>query len=207
MTYPLLLVRSDTDEALNEVTQDKGKKRGRPMANDAYMPVAVSRRIAASAHDIFQLLADPGRHPEFDGSGMVRAGASDAVVSAVGDVFVMKMHYAALGDYEMNNLVVEYELDRRIGWEPAPGNGHPAADAQDPVGNREGHRWIFDLTPTGSDATVVTEIYDCSRAPDELRADVHDGRDWVESMTQTLERLEGLCATQAGGDKGVPTPR
>jgi len=84
MTYPLLLVRSDTDDALNEVTQDKRKKRGRPMANDAYMPVVVARQIAASAQYNFQLLADPGRHPEFDGSGMARAGASDAVVSAVG---------------------------------------------------------------------------------------------------------------------------
>lgn len=106
------------------------------MAHDASTPVAVSRRIAASAHDIFRLLADPGRHPEFDGSGTVRAGASNAVVSGVGDVFVMKMHDAALGDDAMNNLVVEYEVDRRVGWELAPGNGHPAADAQDPVGNR-----------------------------------------------------------------------
>jgi len=85
MMYPLLLVRSDTDEALNEVTQDKGKKRGGPMAHDAYTPVAVSRRVAASAHAIFQLLADPGRHPEFDGSGMVRAGASNAVISGIGE--------------------------------------------------------------------------------------------------------------------------
>lgn len=177
------------------------------MANDECMPVAVSRRVDASAHDIFHLLADPGRHPEIDGSGMVREGASGAVVSGVGDVFVMKMHYAALGDYEMNNLVVEYELDRRIGWEPAPGNGHPAADARDPVGNREGHRWIFDLTPEISGTTVVTGIYDCSRASDELRADVHDGRDWVESMTRTLERLAELCAKQPGRAEGAPTPR
>jgi len=138
---------------------------------------------------------------------MVRAEASNAVISGVGDVFVMKMHDAALGDDETNNLVVEYEVDRRIGWEPAPGNGHPAAGVQNPVGNREGHRWIFEFTPEGADATVVTEIHDCSRAPDELRADVHDGRAWVENMTQTLERLKGRCATQAGGDKGVPTLR
>lgn len=206
MTYPLL-VRSDTDEALNEVTRDKGKKKGRPMTNDEGAPVAVSRRINASAHDIFQILVDPARHPELDGSGMVRKGASSTVVSRVGDVFVMKMHDAALGDYEMNNLVVEYELNRRIGWEPAPGKGHPDANAQDPRGNREGHQWIFDLTPMGSDATVVTEIYDCSRASDELRAAVHDGRDWVESMTQTLEQLDKLCAKKPGEAEEASTPR
>jgi len=29
---------------------------------------------------------------------------------------------------------------------------------------------------------------------EQLRVDVNDGRDWVESMTKTLERLDGLCA-------------
>jgi hypothetical protein len=35
-------------------------------------PVAVSRRICAPAHDIFQVLADPVRHPDFDGSQSLR---------------------------------------------------------------------------------------------------------------------------------------
>jgi hypothetical protein len=42
------------------------------MTDDEYRPVAVSRRICAPAHDIFQVLADPVRHPEFDGSQMLR---------------------------------------------------------------------------------------------------------------------------------------
>ena len=41
----------------------------------------------------------------------------------------MKMYFSGLGDYEMNNHVVEYELDRRIGWEPEAGRGHPGAAA------------------------------------------------------------------------------
>jgi hypothetical protein len=72
-------------------------------------PVVVSRLIEARAGDIFRILADPGRHPDLDGSGMLRGGISDAVVSGVGDVFVMRMHYERYGDYEMNNQVVEYE--------------------------------------------------------------------------------------------------
>ena len=40
---------------------------------------------------------------------MLRGAASSAVISGVGDVFVMKMHYSELGDYEMNNHVVECE--------------------------------------------------------------------------------------------------
>jgi hypothetical protein len=77
----------------------------------------VSRRIAAPAAVIFRVLADPGRHTELDGSAMLRGAVTTAPVSGVGDVFIMKMYFSGLGDYEMNNHVVEYELglDRRDG--------------------------------------------------------------------------------------------
>lgn len=108
---------------------------------------------------------------------MLREGAENGVVSGVGDVFVMNMHFPGLGDYETDNHVVEYELDRRIGWEPAPRDPAPAAAAQIPIGTRLGHRWIFDLVPDGPDATIVTESYDCSRAPERTRVAMNDGRD------------------------------
>ena len=56
-----------------------------------------------------------------------------------------------------------------------------------------GHRWSFELTPDGPDATVVTEIFDCSRVPEDERVDIDNGNIWVESMTRTLERLDELC--------------
>ena len=71
------------------------------VTGDEYQPVAVSRRICAPAREIFQVLADPVRHPEFDGSQMLRGAVSTAVISAVGDVFVMKMYYSEIGDYEI----------------------------------------------------------------------------------------------------------
>ena len=156
-------------------------------------PVAVSRRICAPAQDIFRVLASPVRHPEFDGSGSLRGAGSAATISAVGDVFVMKMYFPHLGDYEMNNHVVEYEQDRRIGWEPEAGRGHPDAA---PESTRWGHRWTYQLTPDGPDATVVTEIYDCSRAPEEERAEMDNGNIWAEAMAETLERLDALCTRQ-----------
>jgi hypothetical protein len=169
---------------------------------DECKPVQVSRRIGAPAHEIFRILADPGRHSDLDGSGMLRGAASNTVVSGVGDVFVMKMHYPALGDYEMDNHIVEYELDRRIGWEPAAGRGHPGRSGN-PAENRWGHRWSYELTPDGPHATVVTEIYDCSRAPEEQRVGMDNGNSWIESMTKTLERLDGLCATPSAGAEGT----
>ncbi|MFI5754994.1 DUF664 domain-containing protein [Streptomyces sp. NPDC051569] len=54
------------------------------MASTTGEPVVVSRRIGARAGDIFRILADPGRHPDLDGSGMLRGGVSDAVISGVG---------------------------------------------------------------------------------------------------------------------------
>jgi hypothetical protein len=76
---------------------------------DDSKPVSVSRRIEAPAHVIFKLLADPNRHPDFDGSEMLRAGASSEVIAGVGDVFVTKMYFTAMGDYEMHNRVVAFE--------------------------------------------------------------------------------------------------
>lgn len=166
------------------------------MTHDEYQPVAVSRRICAPAHDIFQVLANPARHPEFDGSESLRGARSTAMIAGVGDVFVMKMYFPHIGDYEMNNHVVEYEPDRRIGWEPEAGHGHPNAAPDSPESARWGQRWSYQLTPDGPDATVVTEIYDCSRAPQEERLAIDNGNIWAEGMAKTLERLEVLCTRQ-----------
>jgi hypothetical protein len=164
-----------------------------PVPDSDYKPVAVSRRIGAPAHDIFQVLANPAKHLELDGSGMLRGAVSPAMISGVGDVFVMKMYFSELGDYEINNHVVEYEQDRRIGWEPEAGRGHRDAAPSGADENRWGHRWIYELTPDGPNVTTVTEIYDCSRAPEDERLGMDNGNIWIESMTRTLERLDALC--------------
>jgi len=167
------------------------------MTDSEFEPVSVSRRICAPAHDIFQVLASPARHLELDGSQSLRGAVSDATITGTGDVFVMKMYFPELGDYEMNNHVVEYEQDRRIGWEPEAGRGHPAAAPGSTEPSRWGHRWSYELTPDGPGATVVTEIYDCSRAPEEERAQMGNGRVWADAMAATLERLDALLTSTA----------
>ena len=154
------------------------------MGNDECKPVSVSRRIAAPAADIFKLLANPDRHPEFDGSEMLRPGASNKVIVGIGDVFVTKMYFEAMGDYEMHNRIVLYEADRCIAWEP----GNPEFP-------RNGSRWRFDLTPDGPNATVVTETYDCTDSPESVREAVDNGNAWLAGMTETLERLDQICTT------------
>ena len=159
-------------------------------------PVFVSRRIEAPAHVIFEVLIDPTAHPTFDGSGMLRDGGSIALVTGVGDAFTTKLYLPDVGDYEMRNNVVEYELNRRIGWEPTPGDRVAAISSGLAIGASQGYRWGFELTPDGAEATIVTEIFDCSEASEYVREAVNDGQGWIESMTKSLERLDQLvCPT------------
>jgi hypothetical protein len=163
-------------------------------------PLEVSRRIGAPAALIFGILANPQRHMDFDGSDMLRGAVLDSPISDVGDTFTMKMH--RLGDdYLMLNYVVEFEPDRRIFWEPAPGDPS-RAEGDDPakVGIPAGYSWGYILTPDGEDATVVTEVFDCGRVSEEIRQSLlHEGGAWIngrnsvsESMAASLERLEKI---------------
>lgn len=158
--------------------------------------VEVSRRLEAPAHLIFEILATPQRHIEFDGSDMLQGAVHDGLISKVGDTFTMKMH--RLGDeYLMINYVVEFEPGRRIFWEPAPGDPS-RAENDDPskVGIPAGYRWGYILTPDGDGATVVTEIFDPGPLPEDL---LRDGGTWINgtnpmraSMAASLARLETI---------------
>ncbi len=160
------------------------------MTSSTGEPVSVSRTIEVAAGKLFDLVAQPANHPLIDGSGMLRE-ASGGVISGVGDVFTMTMHNDEMGDYEMANYVVEYEPGRRIGWEPVLKAASRPED-QAGIGDRSEHRWSFEFTPLGATSTLVTETYDCSRAPDWLRKAVKGGARWIGSMTVTLERLDEL---------------
>src|ERR1700684_4575175 len=165
--------------------------------SEASKPIEVSRRIEAAAPLIFQILANPQRHTDFDGSDMLRGAVLDRPISDVGDTFTMKMH--RLGDdYLMLNYVGEFEPDRRIVWEPAPGDPS-RAEGNDPskVGIPAGYRWGYFLTPDGDEATVVTEVFDIGPLSKEL---LRDGGAWIngtnsvlESMSASLERLDKIC--------------
>src|ERR1700691_3279124 len=161
-------------------------------------PVEASRRIEAPAAVIFEILSNPQRHMDFDGSDMLRGAVLDRPISDVGDTFTMKMH--RLGDdYLMLNYVVEFEPDRRIFWEPAPGDPSRAeGDDQSKVGIPAGYRWGYVLSPDGDDATVVTEVFDCGAV--EMSENIlREGGKWIngsnsvlESMAASLERLDEI---------------
>jgi hypothetical protein len=161
------------------------------------IPLEVSLRINAPASLLFEILANPQRHAQFDGSDMLRGAVFNRPISDVGDTFTMKMN--RLGrDYLMLNYVVEFEPDRRIFWEPAPGDVPTAGGDPSRVGVPSGYRWGYHLTPDGDNATVVTEVFDCGPEENHQNLLREDGA-WIngtnsvrESMEASLEKLEKI---------------
>ncbi len=139
----------------------------------------VERFIAAPAAKIFAVLADPARHHEFDGSDTVKGLKAPAGQMTLGSAFEMKMKMGV--PYTMVNTIVEFEPDRRIAWQPRPGNKLLALG----IGGRI---WRYELEPQDG-GTLVKESWDihAEKVPllvRPLRAQTRKG------MTESLERLE-----------------
>lgn len=139
--------------------------------------LTVSLIINAPIERVFAMLADPDRHPELDGSDMLRGSRTHEVLTGVGETFSMDMHHELLGDYQTDNVVTVYERDRAIGWAPA-------AAGQEPFG----HTFSYRLEPDGDDRTIVAHTYDWSPVTAERVLELCPVVS-AEQMTATLERL------------------
>ncbi|MGA3216730.1 MAG: SRPBCC family protein [Acidimicrobiales bacterium] len=155
--------------------------------------VSVSRDISAPAERIFSILARPAAHLDVDGSGMLRSAVEDVVISKVGDVFALNMSNDDMGDYVMENRVVEFEPDRRIVWEPVM-RSIDKPEFRSSVGEAGFHQWGWQLEPLDVGRTRVTEFFDCSRSPDWLRKAVKEGERWRPEIETSLENLDKLVA-------------
>jgi len=112
--------------------------------------VSVSRVIHASPEAIFDVLADPARHAEIDGSGMVQELRGESKRLELGSKFGMDMKMGIL-PYRISNTVKEFEENRLIAW------AHAGK-----------HRWRYELEPAAESdggGTKVTESFDWSTAP------------------------------------------
>jgi hypothetical protein len=144
--------------------------------NDPHKIVSHSIFVPAPAQDIFNLLADPRRHSEIDGSGSVKDAQIDAPSRlSLGAKFGMNMRIAV--PYKMTNTVVEFEENSQIGWRH--------------VG---GHIWRYILEPTAG-GTQVTEQFDWNNAKSPLmltimRAPHNNGK----SIEKTLKNLAAVFA-------------
>ena len=107
---------------------------------------SVERFIPAPAEQIFELLANPARHRDIDGSGTVRDADSGAARLTLGATFGMSMK-AGLG-YRMENEVVEFEEGRRIAWQPRPSVKFMRRLAG-------GRIWRYELEPADGGTTEI----------------------------------------------------
>ena len=149
--------------------------------------VTASRDIAAPAQRIFDLLADPRRHQELDGSGQVRGDAHGPDRLAEGARFSMAMHQGKI-PYRSSSRVVEFDENRVIAWQT--------------IGKVKGRTvigvqiWRYELTPLADGTTRVTHSYDwgAARLAPLIRLLGYPRRT-AASMPRSLERLARAVAT------------
>ena len=123
--------------------------------------IIVERTINAPSAEIFEVLSNPERHVELDGSGFVRSDEKSNRIQGSGDVFTMNMEGDHMGgEYQTENHVVGYDENKLLAWKTAPAGTEPP-----------GWQWVWELTPTGSDATLVRLSYDWDAVTDQALLD------------------------------------
>ncbi|MFM8531368.1 MAG: SRPBCC family protein [Ilumatobacteraceae bacterium] len=145
--------------------------------HDPKKVLSATKVVAASPQQIFDLLADPARHSEIDGSGSVvkpRPGGPERL--ALGARFGMDMKIGV--PYKLTNEVVDFDEPNRIAWRH--------------VG---GHIWRYILEPTDG-GTRVTEEFDWngSKSPLVLKVSGTFAKN-QKSMEATLDRMSALFSS------------
>ena len=146
--------------------------------------VSVERVIPAAPAQIFDLLVDPARHLDIDGSGTVQRARSGGRRLRLGDSFGMDMKLGA--SYSTRNEVVELVEDRLIAWRTL---------APFPLTLLfTGRTWRYELEPVEG-GTLVRETWDLSTEAWPGRPAVRRMAETTRrNMERTLARIEELVA-------------
>ena len=140
----------------------------------------VSRRVvvAAAPAQIFDLLADPSRHGELDGSGTVREIVSGPSRLGPGDRFSVGMRLGPV-PYRITSVVTGFEENGLLEWR------HPV-----------GHRWRWELVELAPGQTEVTESWDYRNSRGRLFLELTGyPRKNADGISQTLEKLRARFAS------------
>lgn len=131
--------------------------------------------INAPAAKIFDLLADPKRHMDFDGSKTITANISGPDRLKLGSKFGMRMKLGI--NYKILNTVVEFEENSRIAWRH--------------LGR---WRWRYDLRAISPTQTEVTESFDGTTSISQLWLKFRKAYPWTQmAVAKTLVRLKELA--------------
>ena len=109
----------------------------------------ITRRavVNAPAQAIFDLIANPHRHHELDGSGTVGANISGPERVQLGDQFSTHMKMFGM-KYRTTSTITRFEENSLIEWQ---------------VG--QGARWSYELREIDANKTEVTETWDVRHVP------------------------------------------
>jgi hypothetical protein len=147
--------------------------------------VSVERLIPAAPEAIFELLVDPGRHREIDGSGTVRGPKGGVPRLGLGVRFGMSMHLGV--PYSMVSTVIEYDQNRLVAWQTrGPGR----------VGAHVGGRiWRYELKAVEG-GTLVRETWDIAQESALTKPVVRRAAEKTrEHMKATLEQIERVLTS------------
>ncbi|MBI3429013.1 MAG: dimethyladenosine transferase [Actinobacteria bacterium] len=131
--------------------------------------------INAPAKRIFDLLANPRRHRELDGTHTIVGIISGPERLSLGAKFGMKMHLGIR--YRIMNTVVEFEENKLIAWRH--------------LGR---WRWRYELRSISPTQTEVTETFDGTTSISQLWLKVRKAYPWVQiAVAKTLVRLKEIA--------------
>ncbi|WP_240437465.1 SRPBCC family protein [Sciscionella marina] len=141
--------------------------------------VRASRDIAAGTEHVFELIADPAKHPSWDGNENLAEAVTGQRVRGTGETFRMTLTNGAVRE----NRVVEFAEGRRIAWIPAEPEQEPP-----------GHLWRWELEPVGETHTRVTHTYDWNRLADSETMRLQRARaTTADRLRASIDRLAVLA--------------
>jgi len=131
-------------------------------------------RINAPAGKIFNLLANPRRHKDFDGTKTIQGNLSGPERLQLGSKFGMQMRLGI--NYKILNTVVEFQENERIAWR-----------------HFGRWRWIYDLREISPTETEVTETFDGTTSISQLWLKARKAYPWTQmAVAKSLVRLKEL---------------
>lgn len=148
--------------------------------------ISASRTIDAAPEDIFDVLNNPERHAQLDGSGMVVSDDTSDRITRTGQKFTMNMQWDQMGgDYKTDNHVIGYEENKLLAWKTAPAGEEPP-----------GWEWVWELKSHSHDSTEVSVTYDWSAVTDK---EVLKQVDFPAVSEEDLESSLGNLAAAVSG--------
>lgn len=139
--------------------------------------VSAEIEIAAPASEVFKLIADPVRQPEWDGNDNLGTAAQGQRPTSAGGSFITTLTKGV----DRENHIVAFEEGRLIAWKPSEVGGEPF-----------GQKWAWEVTATGDRSSLVRHTYDWTELRDLQRLPRAQSTK-SENLLASVERLKALA--------------